>query len=86
MQEKGYKIDMGVRKFIMVPKGVPAEIKVALTQILERAIADPEFVKAMSDIHLVLEPMKGLAVLDYLKKEAPIMQQLVSDMQISEAK
>ena len=86
MMEKGYQIDMGVRKFIMVPKGMPTDIKVALTQILERSVADPEFVKAMSDIYLILEPMKGTEVVEYLKKEAPIMQRLLSNMQKSEAK
>lgn len=86
MKEKGFEIDMGVKKFIFVPKGVPEEVKKVLTEALQKAAADPEFKKAMADINLMLEPMTGKEVVDYFNKQAPIMKKLIESMPKTEAK
>ncbi|CEP69387.1 Bordetella uptake gene [Moorella glycerini] len=86
MKEKGFEIDMGVKKFIFVPKGVPEEAKKVLTGALQKAAADPEFKKAMADINLMLEPMTGKEVVDYFNKQAPIMKKLIESMPKTEAK
>jgi tripartite-type tricarboxylate transporter receptor subunit TctC len=86
MQEQGYQIDMGVRKFIMVPKAVPADVKQRLTQIVQEAIADAEFKKGMADINLMLEPMTGPEVVNILTKEATLMQKLIADTPKADAK
>lgn len=86
MQELGYKIDMGVKKFVMVPKGMPAGTRTVLVNTFEQAAADPEFVKAMKDIYLALDPMDGAQVAAYLNREAPLMKKLIAEIPAGIAK
>lgn len=86
MKEKGFNIDMGVKKFIFAPKGIPDEAKKVLTEALQKAAADPNFKKAMADISLMLEPMTGKEVVDYFNTQAPIMKKLIESMPKTETK
>jgi tripartite-type tricarboxylate transporter receptor subunit TctC len=86
MQELGYQIDMGVKKFVMVPKGMPTDVRAILLKAFEQAAADQEFVKAMQDIYLMLEPMNGAQVAEYLNKEAPLMKKLIAEIPASDTK
>lgn len=86
MKEKGYDIDMGVKKFIFAPKGLPDDVKKILIDALQKAANDPDFKKAMTDINLMLEPMTGQQVNDYFNTQAPIMKKLIESMPQTEAK
>lgn len=86
MQEMGYKVDMGVKKFVMAPKGMPANIRMTLSRAFEKASADPEFVKAMKDMYLALDPMDGIQVNEYLNKEAPLMKKLIAEISVDDSK
>jgi|PlaIllAssembly_1097288.scaffolds.fasta_scaffold81276_1 tripartite-type tricarboxylate transporter receptor subunit TctC len=80
MKEKGYNLDMGVKKFIFAPKGLAADVRNALAETLTKVSQDPAFKKTMTDAHLMLEPMTGKEVVDYFNAQAPIMKKLIEDM------
>ncbi len=80
MQEKGFKIDMGVRKFIFAPKGLPADARATLVDVLQKVLKDPEFLKSMADIYLMVEPMTGQEVENYFNTQGPIMKKLLEEM------
>ncbi len=80
LKEKGYDIDMGVKKFIFAPKGLPEDARKTLVESLQKASEDPGFKKTMADIHLMLEPMTGQEVVAYFNAQAPIMKKLIEDI------
>ena len=80
LKEKGYDIDMGVKKFIFAPKGVPEDARKTLVEALQKASEDPGFKKTMADIHLMLEPMTGKEVVAYFNAQAPIMKKLIEEI------
>lgn len=80
MKEKGYNIDMGVKKFMFAPKGLAADVRNALADALTKVSQDSTFKKTMTDAHLMLEPMTGKEVVDYFNAQAPIMKKLIEDM------
>jgi tripartite-type tricarboxylate transporter receptor subunit TctC len=80
MKEKGFNIDMGVRKFIFAPKGLPKEIRATLVEVLQKVLKDPSFLKSMADINLMVDPMTGKQVLEYLNTQGPIMKKLLEEM------
>lgn len=80
LKEKGFDIDMGVKKFIFAPRGLPDDVKKALTEALQKGSADPEFKKAMADINVMMEPMSGKEVVDYFNAQGPIMKKLIEEM------
>jgi hypothetical protein len=40
----------------------------------------------MQDIYLMLEPMNGAQVAEYLNKEAPLMKKLIAEIPASDTK
>ena len=80
MKEKGFDIDMGVKKFIFSPKGMPDDVRKTLVDALQKASEDAGFKKAMADIYLMLEPMTGKEVVDYFNAQAPIMKKLIEEI------
>jgi tripartite-type tricarboxylate transporter receptor subunit TctC len=80
MKERGYDIDIGVRKFIFAPKGIPADIEKTLVGSLQKASEEASFKKAMSDAYLMLEPMTGGQVRQHLLDTLPIVKKLVDEM------
>ncbi|SMB97236.1 Tripartite-type tricarboxylate transporter, receptor component TctC [Thermanaeromonas toyohensis ToBE] len=86
MKEKGFDIDMGVKKFVFAPKGLPEEARKVLIDVLQKVASDPEFKKTMEDNNLMLEVMSGKEVVEYFNKQAPIMKKLIESMPQIEAK
>jgi tripartite-type tricarboxylate transporter receptor subunit TctC len=80
MKEKGYDIDMGVKKFIFAPRGLAEDVRNALVAALTKVSQDPGFKKTMTDSLLMLEPLNGKQVVDYFNTQAPIMKKLIEDM------
>lgn len=80
LKEKGFNIDMGVKKFIFAPKGMPDDVKKVLVDALQKGAADPDFKKAMADINVMMEPMSGKEVSDYFNAQGPIMKKLIEEM------
>jgi tripartite-type tricarboxylate transporter receptor subunit TctC len=80
MKEKGYDIDMGVKKFIFAPRGLADDVRNALVDALTKVSQDPGFKKTMTDSLLMLEPLSGKQVVDYFNTQAPIMKKLIEDM------
>lgn len=80
MREKGFDIDMGVKKYIFVPKGLPNDVKETLIDTIQKVIADPEFKKAMADINVMLEPMSGQELTNYFETQKPIMKRLLEQV------
>ena len=86
MKEKGFDVDLGVKKFIMAPKGLAPEVKQVLTDSLQKAVADPEFKKKMEDLHIMVDVMDGNQLETYINKQKPIIQKLIEDIKKEEVK
>lgn len=80
MKEKGFNIDMGVKKFVFAPKGLPADIRSKLIDVLQKVHADPEFKKTMAGINLMIDPMDSKQIVDYFNTQGPVMKKLLSEM------
>lgn len=80
LKEKGFDIDMGVKKFLFVPKGLPAEEKTLLLAALQQAVQDEEFIEAMKKINVMVEPAAGQEVANYLNTQKPIMEKLINNI------
>lgn len=80
MKEKGYDIDIGVRKFIFAPRGIPADVQKVLLAGLQKAGEEASFKKAMSDAYLMLEPMTGQQVRQHLVDTLPVIKKLMDDI------
>ncbi len=86
MKEKGYDIDMGVKKYIFAPKGLPAEVRAYLVENLTKVIQDEDFKKAMTQLAILWEPLTGKEVVDYMNSQYPIMKKLIDEMSAMEKK
>lgn len=80
MKEKGFNIDMGVKKYIFAPKGLPSDVRAKLIDTLQKVLADPEFKKFMADINLMVEPMDSKQIVDYFNTQGPVMKKLLETM------
>ena len=80
MKEKGFNVDLGVKKYIFAPKGMPDDVKKLLVEKLTKAAKDPEFQKAMNDSGLMMDLLSGKEVEDYMKTQYPIMKKLIESM------
>lgn len=80
MKEKGFDVDLGVKKFIMAPKGLSADVKKTLTDAISKSVADAEFKKKMDDLHIMIEVMDGQQLESYINKQKPIIQKLVDEL------
>ena len=86
MKEKGFDVDLGVKKFIMAPKGLAPEVKQTLTDAMRKAIDDPEFKKKMADLHIMIEYMDAKQLENYINNQKPIIQKLINDLKKDEEK
>lgn len=80
MKEKGFDIDMGVRKYVFAPKGMDPEVREKLIAVLKKVHEDPDFKKYMSDVNLMVEPLDGKELVNYFNTQGPIMKKLLEDM------
>lgn len=80
MKEKGFNIDMGVKKYVFAPKGLPADVRGKLIDVLQKVHADPEFKKYMANINLMIEPMDSKEIVGYFNTQGPVMKKLLEEM------
>ncbi|MDF2500138.1 MAG: transporter substrate-binding protein [Anaerosporomusa subterranea] len=80
MKEKGFDVDLGVKKFIMAPKGLPANVKQTLTESIRKAVDDVEFKKKMADLHIMIEVMDAQQLENYINTQKPIIKKLVDEL------
>ena len=80
MKEKGFNIDMGVKKYVFAPKGLPADVRAKLIDVLKKVHEDPEFKKTMANINLMIDPMDSKQIVDYFNTQGPVMKKLLSEM------
>ena len=67
MKEKGIDVDLGVKKFIMAPKGLNPDVKKTLADSIRKAIEDGEFQKKMDDLHIMVDFMDGKTLENLLR-------------------
>lgn len=79
LKELGYDVDMGVRKFIVAPKGMPEDVKSTLVDALTKAANEPKFKEAMESGGLIYDVMTGQEVEDYLNEQYPIMKEIIEN-------
>ena len=86
MKEKGIDVDLGVKKFVMAPKGLNPEVKKTLAESIRKAIADAEFQKKMDDLHIMVDFMDGSQLETYVNQQKPIIAALIASTKKDEAK
>jgi tripartite-type tricarboxylate transporter receptor subunit TctC len=80
LKELGYDVEYAVNRGIMVPKGVPAEIRAKLESACAAASKNPSFAKAMK---LQGTEVRYLGSKDYaafLKKDDATTKELTKDL------
>ena len=80
MKEKGFNVDLGVKKFIMAPKGMPEDVKKILVDAMTKAVNDSEFKKKMDDLHIMIEVMDAKQLESYINSQKPIITKLVNEL------
>ncbi len=80
LKERGYDIDIGVKKYIFCPKGLPGDVRKYLVDNLTKIIHEEEFKKTMTNTAILFEPLTGKEVADYLNAQYPIMKKLIEEM------
>lgn len=86
LKEKGIDIDLGVKKFIMAPKGLAPEVKKTLVDSLRKAVEDAEFQKKMDSLRIMVDLMDGKQLESYLNQQKPIIKALIAGVKKDEAK
>jgi tripartite-type tricarboxylate transporter receptor subunit TctC len=86
MKEKGIDVDLGVKKFIMAPKGLPADVKKTLVESMRKAIADSEFQKKMDDLHIMVDFMDSNQLETYINQQKPIIKALIESIKKEDPK
>ncbi|RPJ41149.1 MAG: tripartite tricarboxylate transporter substrate binding protein, partial [Deltaproteobacteria bacterium] len=81
MKEKGYNVDMGVKKYLFVPKGLPDDVRRFLVGNLTQTIRDNEFKNAMIQMDILWEPLTGKEVVDHLNSQYPILKKLLEEVE-----
>jgi tripartite-type tricarboxylate transporter receptor subunit TctC len=80
MKEKGFDIDLAVRKYIFAPKGLPDTVKKVLLPALEKTVKEEGFLKTMADANLMVEIMTGDQVRQSMLKTIPVVKKLLEEM------
>jgi tripartite-type tricarboxylate transporter receptor subunit TctC len=86
LAERGYDIDIGVKKYIFAPRGLPGDVRKYLADSLGKIIHEEEFRSAMTNMAILYEPMTGREVVDYLNAQYPIMKKLIEETTALEKK
>jgi tripartite-type tricarboxylate transporter receptor subunit TctC len=80
MKERGFDIDIGVKKFIFAPRGLPGDVRKYLVDNLTKTVQDEEFKKAMIQMAIMWEPLTAKELVDYFHSQQPIMKDLIDEM------
>ncbi|WP_434512712.1 tripartite tricarboxylate transporter substrate binding protein [Desulfitobacterium sp. AusDCA] len=80
IKEKGKNIDMGVYKFLFAPKGMPEDVKKVLVDAFAKAAKDPDFLKQMKDINLMVDVKTPEQTLQYFNEQTSIYKKLIEEM------
>ena len=80
-QELGYTFDVGVRKYLFAPKGLPPDARQYLVDNLTKVIYDEEFKKAITSMAIMWAPMTGKEVVDHLNIQYSIMKKLIEELE-----
>jgi tripartite-type tricarboxylate transporter receptor subunit TctC len=81
MQERGYEVDMGVKKYLFAPKGLPADVRNYLAENLAKIIRDDEFKNTMTQMGILWDPLTGKEVEEHLHSQFPIIKKLLAEME-----
>ena len=80
LKEKGFAINMGVKKYIFAPKGLPKDVRDKLIDTFKKVHADPEFKKYLESINLMVDPMTDKQIVDFFNEQSPVMKKLLEEM------
>lgn len=80
LKELGYDVEYAVNRGLMVPKGVPAEIRAKLEQACAAAAKEPSFAKAMKLQGTNVRYLDSKDYAAFLKKDDAITKELTKDL------
>ena len=83
-KELGYNFDMGVRKYIFAPKGLPGNTRKYLVDNLTKIVYDNEFKKSISDLAIMWSPLTSKELVDHLNTQYGIMKTLISELEMKD--
>ncbi len=80
-KELGYTFDVGVRKYLFAPKGLPADVRKYLVDNLTKVVYDEEFKNPLASMSIMWAPMTGKEVVDHLNAQYDIMKKLIEELE-----
>jgi tripartite-type tricarboxylate transporter receptor subunit TctC len=81
-KESGYTFDVGVRKYIFAPQGLPAGVRKVLVDNLTKVIYDDEFKKPITSMAIMWAPLTGKELVDHLNTQYTIMKKLIGELEL----
>jgi tripartite-type tricarboxylate transporter receptor subunit TctC len=79
-KEQGYTFDVGVRKYLFAPKGLPSDVRRYLADNLTKIINDEEFKKTVTSMAIMWAPMNGKEIVDHLNTQFTIMKKIIEEI------
>ena len=76
-RELGYDVEVAAWQGLVVPAATPQPIRDKLTQALQKALADPEVVKSLTDFGLEITPGDGKQMASFADSETRLWHPLI---------
>lgn len=79
-REQGHDLSTSQWGCLFAPKGLPAEVKESLSQAMEKACADPEFVEAMGKLGLTPAYLDSEGAVAFIRQESDAYGALIKEL------
>jgi len=80
-KELGYTFDVGVRKYLLAPKGLSEDVRKYLVENLTKVIQDEEFKKIMISMAIMWAPMSAKEIVEHLNTQYTIMKKIIEELE-----
>ncbi len=80
-KELGYTFDVGVRKYLFAPKGLPGDTRKYLVENLTKVVNDDEFKKPITSMAILWSPLTAKELMNHLNTQYGIMKTLISELE-----
>lgn len=76
--EQGYDVDMSVWKFMIIPKGTPADLTSYITDVMDQVVSSEEFAEFCESYTLLPSQQTGEEIVERIHSEAGVNKELLS--------
>jgi tripartite-type tricarboxylate transporter receptor subunit TctC len=81
-RELGYTFDVGVRKYLFAPKGLPGETRKYLVDNLTKVVHNDEFKKSITAQAILWSPLTAQELVKHLNTQYGMMKTLIEELAI----